>query len=211
MTRRRRHGGRCGSGGGGAGSERAGRRLEPQRAGEGGGREGRAAAARQEGALLLTSAPGPARARAPGAPTRTRKRAAGPAHLSPRLTCCFSGAEANPSRRQGGKRIEVRVDQQLLPASPVTPWSGKSWVGQATHQHPHPHLRYARRAGLFGGEGTRVISLPTPDTSRAQCRTPELAPPCVCVQIKQEPMWKIFLEHLLYARPCARHWGHSSK
>ena len=37
MTRRRRHGGRCGSGSGGAGSERAGRRLEPQRAGEGGG------------------------------------------------------------------------------------------------------------------------------------------------------------------------------
>lgn len=32
MTRRRRHGGRCGSGGG-AGSKRAGRRLEPQRAG----------------------------------------------------------------------------------------------------------------------------------------------------------------------------------
>lgn len=37
MTRRRRHGGRCGSGGGSAGSERAGRRLEPQRVGEGGG------------------------------------------------------------------------------------------------------------------------------------------------------------------------------
>lgn len=39
MTQRRRHGGRCGSGGGAA-SERAGRRLEPQRAGEDGGGEG---------------------------------------------------------------------------------------------------------------------------------------------------------------------------
>lgn len=140
MTRRRRHGGRCGSGGGSAGSERAGRRLKPQRAGEGGGREGRATAARREGALLCPSAPGPARARPwrphPGSRRDRQPRAS---FLSPRLTCCFSGAEANPSGRQRGKRIEVSVDQQLLSASPVTPWRSKCWVGRVPHQQPHLH------------------------------------------------------------------------
>lgn len=126
MTRRWRHGGRCGSSGG-AGSECAGRRLKPQRAEEGGGREGggrrdgkgRAAAACQEGALLDTNAPSPARPCLAPQPWLEKGRPA------LRLTCCFSGAGANPSGRQRSKKIEVSMGQQPQPASLLSPLEEK--------------------------------------------------------------------------------------
>lgn len=119
MTRRRRHGGRCGSGGGGgAGSKRAGRRLEPpQRAGEGREGEGPAAAAGREGALLCAVEPCPAHARAWRPHPGGRRGGQPPPRLSPRLTCCFSGAGANPSGRQRSKAMKVSVDLPLLPTS----------------------------------------------------------------------------------------------
>lgn len=116
MTRRRRHGGRCGSGSGSgsgsAGSECAGRRLEPQqRPGEGGGGEGPATAASREGALRGVAARGPARVHAWCPYLGALSHCISP----PRLTCCFSGAGVNPSGRKRGEKDEGQRKQWPLP------------------------------------------------------------------------------------------------
>lgn len=112
MTRRRRHGGRCGSssdsgsgsGSGSAGSQCAGRRLKPQqRPGEGGGGEGPAAAASRERALRGVASRGPARVHARCPYLGASSQCISP----PRLTCCFSGAGVNPSGRKRGKTVSV--------------------------------------------------------------------------------------------------------
>lgn len=77
---------------------------------------------------------------APGASTRAGVGAPSPAHLSPRLTCCFSGAGANPSGRQRNKKIEVSMGQQLLPESLLSPLEVQKLGGidpsLACHLHP---------------------------------------------------------------------------
>lgn len=127
MTRRWRHGGRCGSSGG-AGSECTGRRLKPQRAEEGGGGEERGGEGREGPCGCRLPGGGAAghqclrpRPRPPCTPTLAGEGASSPAHLSPRLTCCFSGAGANPSGRQRSKKIEVSMGQQPQPASLLSP------------------------------------------------------------------------------------------
>lgn len=92
------------------------------------GREGRA----REGTAMRYRLPGGGAAGYQH--TRPRPHAGlapqpGLAYLSPRLTCYFSGAGANPSRRQRNKRIEVGMSQQLLPASFSAPWRSRNWVG----------------------------------------------------------------------------------
>lgn len=126
-------------------------------------------------------------ARAPCAPTRASEGTASPVHLSPRLTCCFSGAEANPSRRQRGKRMRsARTSscclQTLSPPGGANVGWDEPLISSLTCTLPYP-----QKAGLFGGEGARVISLPTPETSlyKAPNRTPELTSQCAFVQRKQ--------------------------
>lgn len=128
-------------------------------------------------------------ARAPGAPTRALEGTASPAHLSPRLTCCFSGAEANPSGRQRGKRIAVSVDQQLLSASPVTPGGANvEWEGPLISSLTYnPSLCPEGRA-LWGRRYQSDISPNPRDQHRALYRTPELTSQCAFVQMKQEPI-----------------------
>jgi len=150
MTRRRRHGGRCGSGSGGAGSERGAEAGAA--AGRGGRGRGKACGYRPPGGGAAGHQRGWPRPRARLAPLpELEKGPSAPRISPPGLTCCFSGAGANLSGRQRSKRIEVSEDRQPLPKSPVSaPWRDRSRVGQVLHQHRHQRLGLGLRDGILG-------------------------------------------------------------
>lgn len=134
MTRRRRHGGRCGSGGG-AGSKRAGRRLEPQPAGEDGGGEGlRLSPARRGRCRAPERQAPPARAwRTPqGWTGGDLPRASLPrAHL---LLFRGRGKSFWKAKEQKGRRQREKAATTQRPCQSA-PWRGRSGVGQAIQQH----------------------------------------------------------------------------
>lgn len=190
MTRRRRHGGRCGSGGGSAGSERAGRRLKPQRAGEGGGREGRATAARREGALLCTSAPGPARAR-PWRPNPGSRRDRQPCASFPKAhLLLFLGRGKSFWKAKGQKDSGQRGPAVAVckPCHPPPGGANVEWEGPLISSLTcNPSLCPEGRA-LWRRRYQSDFSPNPRDQHRALYRTPELTSQCAFVQMKQEPI-----------------------
>lgn len=91
--------------------------------------EGRACGYRPPGGGAAVHQSARPRPRAPGAPPRVGQGATCPVHLSPGLTCCFSGAGANPSGRQRSKRVDVSGKKQPLPKGPVSQPRGGVEVG----------------------------------------------------------------------------------
>lgn len=69
------------------------------------------------------------RPRPPCTPNLAGEGASSLTHLSPRLTCCFSWAGANPSGRQRSEKIEVSLGQQPQPASLLSPLEAQKLDG----------------------------------------------------------------------------------